>query len=252
MAINKTSIWDALGDTKVNMSFKEWLAVDKQAAKDLYDGIRYLHGRTPCNPNPNSHTTAQINAVNLVELDEKDGDEDEDSDDEGVSDSYLFDSELEHEDDNGYHSDTSVTQYPYNPISMGVARPFAIQVNINGHQVEAIADTGASVSVISKPLATRLELPVNKDLMSIQQLDERDTTPNGVCVNVPVQIGGKLRREHCSVLHRYSYLAYHGCVPMASRSILQHLLCQYRLKRARRTLWCRDILMPRLWDKVLE
>lgn len=93
-------------------------------------------------------------------------------DDDSCSESYLFDSEFEDDDNNGYHSDTSITQYPYNPESMGAARPFAVQVLINGHQVEPIADTDAPVSVISKPLAQRFNLPVNKDLMSIQQLDE--------------------------------------------------------------------------------
>lgn len=225
VAINKTSIWDALGDTQVNMSFKEWLSIDKQAAKDLCDGIRFIHGRKP-----RTAVSKQVNAVNLVEPDdeeeedgndEESGDEeeeekeewsglDDDDDGESVSESYLFDSEFENDDPEGYHSDTSVTQYPYNPASMGAARPFAVQVNINGEKVEAIADTGASVSVISKPLAKRLNLPINKDLMSIQQLDERDTTPNGVCVNVPVQIGGKLRREHCSVLDRKSDLLLLG------------------------------------------
>lgn len=222
VAVNKTSIWDALGDTQVNMSFKEWLSIDKQAAKDLCDGIRFLHGRKP-----RAAVSKQVNAVNLAELDDVDGDDEEsgeeeeeekeewggldDDDDEGsVSESYLFDSEFEDDDLEGYYSDTSVTQYPYNPASMGAARPFAVQVNINGEVVEAIADTGASVSVISKPLGKRLNLPINKDLMSIQQLDERDTSPNGVCVNVPVQIGGKLRREHCSVLDRKSDLLLLG------------------------------------------
>lgn len=88
-------------------------------------------------------------------------------DDDSCSESYLFDSEFEDDDDNGYHSDTSFTQYPYNPESVRAARPFAVQVLINGELVEAIADTGASVSVISKPLAQRLNLPVNKDLICL-------------------------------------------------------------------------------------
>lgn len=212
VSVNKNNIWDALGDAKVNMSFKEWLAVDKKAAKDLCDGIRFLHGRKP-----RTNISKPVNAVHLVELEdeddddeESDDDQEEDDDDESASESYLFDSEFEDDDDNGYQSDTSITQYPYNPESMGAARPFAVEVRINGVKVEAIADTGASVSVISKPLAKRLNLPINKDLMSIQQLDERDTKPNGICVNVPVQIGGKLRREHCSVLERESDLLLLG------------------------------------------
>ena len=224
---NKIDIWDALGDTQVNMSFKDWIAIDKQAAKDLCDGIRFIHGRksrttTTATTMSNLPVATQVNAVNLVEPDEDDDGDDEQEeheedeewdelhDGESDSESYLFDSEFEDEDDNGYHSDTSITQYPYSPESMGAARPFAVQVDINGHVVEAIADTGASVSVISKPLAKRLQLPINQDLMSIQQLDERDTKPNGVCVNVPVRIGGKLRREHCSVLERHSDLLLLG------------------------------------------
>lgn len=222
VSIDRSSIWDVLGDTKVDMSFKEWLAIDKQAAKDLCDGIRYLHGRKPRTPKSNSLTAAQVNVVNLAgsDADEEESEMEEeekeewdglgDGDGESDSESYLFDSEFEDDDDNGYHSDTSITQYPYSPESMGAARPFAVQVDINGHVVEAIADTGASVSVISKPLAQRLKLPINQDLMSIQQLDERDTKPNGVCVNVPVKIGGKLRREHCSVLDRQSDLLLLG------------------------------------------
>ncbi|CDH61240.1 hypothetical protein RO3G_10233 [Lichtheimia corymbifera JMRC:FSU:9682] len=226
---NKVNIWDALGDTQVNMSLKDWLAIDKQAAKDLCDEIRFIHGRKPRNNASKQPVATQVNAVNLVEQDGEESDESEDEEeveedeeekeewdelggegDESDSELYLFESEFEDEDQDGYHSDTSITQYPYNPESMGAARPFAVQVNINGESVEAIADTGASVSVISKPLAKRLHLPINKDLMSIQQLDERDTKPNGVCVNVPVEIGGKLRREHCSVLDRQSDLLLLG------------------------------------------
>lgn len=221
--IDKKSIWDALGETQVNMSFKEWLSIDKQAAKDLCDGIRFIHGRKP----RKSTTTqlpmsTQVNAVNLVGSDAEESEEELKDEEEGwdelddgdgeesSSESYRFDSEFEDEDEDGYHSDTSITQYPYNPESMGAARPFAVKVEINGEPVEAIADTGASVSVISKPLARRLNLPINKDLMSIQQLDERDTKPNGVCVNVPVHIAGKLRREHCTVLDRQSELLLLG------------------------------------------
>lgn len=167
--VDKCSIWDALSDTKVNMSFKEWLTVDKQAAKDLCDGIRFIHGRKP-----RTTVSKQVNAVNLVELDDEEDEEGsvveevlDGYDDDSCSESYLFDSEFEDDDDNGYHSDTSFTQYPYNPESVRAARPFAVQVLINGELVEAIADTGASVSVISKPLAQRLNLPVNKDLICL-------------------------------------------------------------------------------------
>ncbi|CDH61066.1 krab-a domain-containing protein [Lichtheimia corymbifera JMRC:FSU:9682] len=211
-----------LSSRKSCISFKDWLAIDKQAAKDLCNGIRFIHGRKPRNVTTSPPISTQVNAVRVVgsdvEEDEEVMEEKEEvweekwdgGGEESDSESYLFDSEFEDEDNDGYQSDTSITQYPYNPESMGAARPFAVEVQINGVKVEAIADTGASVSVISKPLAKRLKLPINKDLMSIQQLDERDTKPNGICVNVPVQTGGKLRREHCSVLDRESDLLLLG------------------------------------------
>ncbi|KAJ8652128.1 hypothetical protein O0I10_012233 [Lichtheimia ornata] len=164
---NKQNIWDALGNAQVNMSFKDRLAIDKQAAKDLCDGIRSIHGRKPRKTTTNLPLSTQVNAVNLVGSDgeesevedekeeewevedekEEEWEDELDGDDEGsASESYLFDSEFEDDDADGYLSDGSITQYPYNPESMGTARPFAVKVHINGEPVEAIADTGFSVS----------------------------------------------------------------------------------------------------------
>lgn len=138
--------------------------------------------------------------VNLGEHTHSDSSESE----EGA---YLFDSEFspsDAEELDGYESDDSVTHYPYSPEAMGKARPFFVEVQIHGELVEAVVDTRASVPVISKPLSDRLGLKMNDDLMSIQQLDESDSKASGVCVDVPLRIGGKLQCEHCTVLDRRS------------------------------------------------
>lgn len=120
---NKLNIWDALGETQVNISFKDWLAIDKQAAKDLCDGIRFIHGRKPRNATTSPPISTQVNAVRVVGSDveedeevmeekEEEWEEKWDGDgEESDSESYLFDSEFEDEDNDGYQSDTSITQY---------------------------------------------------------------------------------------------------------------------------------------------
>lgn len=63
------SIWnksDHLSNTKVNMSFKEWLAIDKQVGRGPYDGIRYLHGKVFDNTEKVPHGLATVGHQELL------------------------------------------------------------------------------------------------------------------------------------------------------------------------------------------
>ncbi|KAG1404277.1 hypothetical protein G6F58_010210 [Rhizopus delemar] len=76
-------------------------------------------------------------------------------------------------------------------------------VSINGRTVECVFDSGASVSVISGGLASKLGLVPSNDELWLSGFDSRTAgKPSKVVVDVPVVISGCLRPEHMCILER--------------------------------------------------
>ncbi|KAI8374766.1 uncharacterized protein BYT42DRAFT_577605 [Radiomyces spectabilis] len=148
------------------MTVAERLALDKEAVKQLQEGLRFLHRRKPCNARDKGKAKHDPMVVNLArpasESDESgysDGSEGESTD------SYLFDidTESESETETESESEESDIGYPYDYKRMDKSTPLMVK----GHRMQAVVDTGTSVSVISKPLAKRLGLPFNHDRMAV-------------------------------------------------------------------------------------
>ncbi|KAI8367487.1 uncharacterized protein BYT42DRAFT_549530 [Radiomyces spectabilis] len=163
--IQETKIWDLMTKTDARMSLAERIALDKQAARDIQDGIRFLHGRKPRARQSESGSSARPVAVNAaVKAEEEENSTTEESDD-----SFLFTTETDYETD---EEGVSEFEYPYDFSRMDRSTPLLMPVKIKNREVIAVVDTGASVSVISKPLALELGLPFNEDVMAIEMLDE--------------------------------------------------------------------------------
>ncbi|ORZ07195.1 hypothetical protein BCR42DRAFT_442906 [Absidia repens] len=124
-------------------------------------------------------------------------------------DSYLYPSGYSSDDESsevesevedslsGYESeDDTHYEYAYDINRLKEASPFMVTAKIGKLETEAVVDTGAATSVISKGLARKLGLKVNGDRMTIEQLDGNPSKPNGVCEQVRLRVGGKLRPEH--------------------------------------------------------
>ncbi|KAI8363965.1 uncharacterized protein BYT42DRAFT_609052 [Radiomyces spectabilis] len=180
----------------------ERLALDKEAVKQLQEGLRFLHGRKPRNARDKGKAKHDPMVVNLARPASE-------SDESGYSDGSE-DTESESETETESKSEESDIGYPYDYKRMDKSTPLMVDVMVKGHRVQAVVDTGASVSVISKPLAKRLGLPFNHDRMAIQMLDETSSGATRMCPNVPVVIQGKRRPEHCTVQDRPSDLLILG------------------------------------------
>ena len=83
---------------------------------------------------------------------------------------------------------------------MKKAQPSRVYITINNQLVEAILDTGAAVSVISKSLVDKLGITGEiRGKIPISGYGESKSIPCKVITNVDVRIGGRLRREHFCV-----------------------------------------------------
>lgn len=212
--VPKANIWDILKQVDSGISVAQFIATNKQAAKELTDGIRSLHGRKPKATNDIRQVNMAMPAGDVLTLDDLDY-SDEEIDFEDESDGGYFDGEdldddnssrvadtgSDFDNENDYDGDGSDTEYdyPYDYRVMSKSEPLVTDVSIHGKTIPAIIDTGASISVISEGLAQKLDLQYNDDTVSIQLLDGNNGKPGNIAPNVPVRIGGKLRREHFAV-----------------------------------------------------
>lgn len=209
--MGELDIWSVLKATDSGTSLAQLIATNKKVAGDIQAGIRFMHGRkrkslkaVDGGKRPQVYR-ATVKCVEDSETGDSEGDVDDDSDD---GDSYLYPSgysscdefsEVESEVEgslSGYESEDTHYEYAYNVNRLKEASPFMVNVKVGKVEVEAVVDTGAATSVISKGLARKLGLRVNGDLMTIEQLDGNPSKPNGVCEQVQMRIGGKLRPEH--------------------------------------------------------
>ncbi|KAG1095701.1 hypothetical protein G6F40_012350 [Rhizopus arrhizus] len=202
---SKVNVWDVLSRTNAGASVADLLAVDRTACKDLVDGVRYLRqgkrtaavGSTGPHRNGSSSVPMVVDTVQPTDTDWSsvgtDGNEDSWSEGSSVDFSVSdVDSQV-----------SSVYRYPYSLDNMKGSSPFKGLVSINGRTVECVFDSGASVSVISGGLASKLGLVPSNDELWLSGFDSRTAgKPSKVVVDVPVVISGCLRPEHMCILER--------------------------------------------------
>ncbi|OBZ80195.1 hypothetical protein A0J61_11756, partial [Choanephora cucurbitarum] len=174
------NIWERLRHLDSGLTMLHWVAIDRDAAKDLVDGLRDLRVQRPKQTKKHLaalatgtgvHQGALINVVDNDQDFDSDGydsdsdgdysDYDSEGDGSSTSDSSSLASELaliDKTNDRDFSDMDSVYQYPYHLNKIRVSSPLRGVISINGQAVEAVFDTGASVSVISKNLADSLGL----------------------------------------------------------------------------------------------
>jgi hypothetical protein len=219
--VTRSKIWDKMLDSDTGLTFAEWVAIDTDVQKDLVDGIRFLredkrkrnatarknkaHNVTPVVTQTTTQTANAVNAVNHNNYNNSDAEDDEGSE---IFDSvYFSDSSNVTADSIGDSSDSesleneSVYEYAYDLTKMKSCSPLKGMISINGTPVEAVVDSGASVSVIGKHLADELGLvPSDDEIPLVGFNDENVKTPSKVIMSVPIMIAGRLLRpEHMCV-----------------------------------------------------
>ncbi|ORZ23352.1 hypothetical protein BCR42DRAFT_433021 [Absidia repens] len=219
--VGETDVWSVLKSTDSGVSLAQLIATNKKVAGDIQAGIRCMHGpkkKSVKIDNKGKGPQVYRASVRCIENsdDEVSSGGEYDSRSEGSDDSsegndvdsYLYPSgyssgdessevESEVEDSSfGYESDDTHYEYAYDINRLKEASPFMVTAKIGKLETEAVVDTGAATLVISKGLAKKLGLRVNGDRMTIEQLDGNPSKPNGVCEQVRLRVGGKLRPEH--------------------------------------------------------
>ncbi|KAI8364139.1 uncharacterized protein BYT42DRAFT_550448 [Radiomyces spectabilis] len=196
------------------MTIAQWLAVDKEATKEVQAGLRFIHGRKSRAKPSNPVRTNQVDKgkaperalqVNYQGIITEGRDEDSvfaDTEERWSTEDEF--SEIDSEDDHysGYESDDTIFDYPYDPERLQKATPLIVRASIKGQEKDFVVDTGAACSLISKGLAQRLNLPINSTKFSVELITGTYSALNRVCKNVSIQVGGKLRPEHFLVLER--------------------------------------------------
>lgn len=172
------------------MSVADWLAIDKAAVRDIRDGLRFLHGRKPKAQNKET-TQAQVNAMAVDDSDSDSWETD------GDTESVIMDSDVS---DWDYDTDDTEDDHVYDLDALKTSRPMRAPVVINGECVQAVFDTGASISVISKSLADKLKLKTTGDTLQLSSLGRDAGSPSQVTANVPICVAGKYRPDHMCIL----------------------------------------------------
>jgi hypothetical protein len=206
---SRLNIWDKLGKTDSGLSLLDWIAIDKDAGRDLTDGLRDLRIQRPkrtkrhlAGMNMASGGVNDPMVVNVVDQDEGAYDSGGDSSNydsdyseiSTVESDYIDDSDLE------FSDVESVYRYPYNLNRMKISSPMRGVIEICGKPVVACFDSGASISVISKKLADSLGLVPNGDSLNLVGFDNKKATSRSeIVMDVPVKVAGKLRPDHMCI-----------------------------------------------------
>ncbi|KAG2213623.1 hypothetical protein INT45_000984, partial [Circinella minor] len=185
--LDQPDVWERLKELDSGLSMAQWLALDKKAYVDVRDGLKYLHGRN--NPN-NKVQRMEVNAVDIDAItdDEEEtersieGEETTDGDIETDWDSTWSEGSRDNDDiiqgnHDGYESDDTEYHYPYDLQKMKKSIPLRGPVVINGHVIQAIFDTGASMSMISQSLVNKLDLVSSGDRLTVSTMDDKSRRP---------------------------------------------------------------------------
>ncbi|KAI8364162.1 uncharacterized protein BYT42DRAFT_213887, partial [Radiomyces spectabilis] len=186
-------IWDKLQHTDAGLTMADWLYLERQAGNDIAAGIRYWRRRKPAKEN-----SMQVNNLEVLSDSEDSLDLGSQASSETESDVLEWEKDMEWESDTD-SVDTNDMTYPYDLSKMRVGSPLKGKISINGHEVEAVFDTGASVSVIGKDLSDRLGLATNGDQMHLSGFNIGNKDPSDITTDVPICVAGKIRPEHMCV-----------------------------------------------------
>lgn len=198
--LSKKDIWSRLLSMDAGLSIADWLAMDKRAYNDIRDGLRYLHGRISRARDVTQTQDTAMMDVNHVEPEEE-SDWSDDSWEEGEYELFGSDiGDLDAASLDGYESDDTGAGYPYNYERMKNSRPLRAPISIHDVCIDAVFDTGASVSVISKGLADQIGLKTTNDTLQLSSLGEATGPSCRIVRDVPIRIAGKLRKEHMCVI----------------------------------------------------
>jgi hypothetical protein len=210
--IKKSQVWNTLKQSPANISLAEWVAIDTTAQKDIVDGIRYLRESKHRKGKQTETTGVEIaQKVNNVNINNEEEEISEDSDEE-LSDSSNSDvdtsmtsnatsSEEDYWTDDDNSDMRSVYRYPYSLERMKNSSPLKAMISIQGKPVEAVFDSGAAVSVIGGGLANELGLVPNGDVLPLVGIQsDKKVTYSKIVMDVPLNLGGKIRPDHMTIL----------------------------------------------------
>ena len=232
-------MWSRLLNSDAGISLAEWIALDKEAAAELIDGIRFLRetnrktkvakldksGTTGALAEPTHVVDSDIAMVGNVDLDESEYDRGETDDDNSYfssepeldSTSSTASSEmlsvvsnvsmsefLPQQEDLEFSDTESVHHYHYDLQKLKSGSPLRGTVYINTMPINCVFDTGASLSVISKSLCDKLALIPNGDKVQLVGFDNdaKAIPPADIVMNVPICVDltrNKIRPEHFAV-----------------------------------------------------
>lgn len=178
------------------VSILQYLAKDKNASRRLRKNLVAIHRAKP----GNGGTTVVINELKHG----KSGDDEEESfysNEEELSDEDGSSTNSSYEDyssgDDNDDVDT-VIEYLFDLKKLMNSQPMRTMVAIGGTLFIATVGTGAAISVMSRRLADRLGLQlvkVNKRF-ALTGFNDAVNETSVVAKDVPLRIGGKLRRKH--------------------------------------------------------
>ncbi|SAM01670.1 hypothetical protein [Absidia glauca] len=179
------NIWQAFKETKAPLSMADWFSIDKSAYKNVRDGLRYLHGRSVKSGGAAPMVVGDAAVMNgeddvlVGSTGAVDGAPGYDSDSD---DSWLSDGEVDRgAAEDGYETDDTEYFYPYDYNKMRSSKSFCAPIVIGSTVVNAVFDSGASVSVIGSDWAQKLELSAIRAAGKLRPEHMRTKT-NGLCL----------------------------------------------------------------------
>lgn len=248
--LKRSKVWSKMLNTEAGISVAEWLYLDKDAAAEVVDGLRYLkeskvRSRKKVSPGVGASTsgagvdgltagkgvgvsngvTAGVggvlrsnamdigilettgneivgdnNLVNEVDFDGSSYDAETGTESSYDSSSFSGSDIADEGSDLEFSEMESVYGYPYDLQKMKSSSPLRATISINGKNIEAVFDTGASVSILGSDICTSLGLVPNGDNLHLVGFNsESAPSTSNVVMNVPINIGGKIRPEHMAV-----------------------------------------------------
>lgn len=218
ITLRRQDIWQKLDKVDAGLSMTEWLYLDKQASKDMMDGIRTMRSkrkkittgrdnRQLITAEPIPRTPKRVPVVAAVGVGDSDSSSWEE-DDSSVSSELTFGTtttntsnpdSIENSENAIRDDEGSLVDYPYNLQSMRNSAPLKGPVSVNGMVFECTFDSGAAVSVMNSGLATKLGLQANGDRMHLTSFDSKTREPCHIVQSVPIRVGGHLRAEHMCI-----------------------------------------------------
>ncbi|KAG1122096.1 hypothetical protein G6F42_011800 [Rhizopus arrhizus] len=203
------NVWNKLAELDSGLSILDWVAIDKDAAKDLVDGLRDLRKQRPKRTKRHllemdggiKEPPNKINVVDNVVGESDNSSEGSSYYDSDTSNGSTISSSSNTDSDLNFDDTHSVYRYPYDLSKMKWSSPLKAEVSINGRKVIACFDTGGSISVISRSLCEALGMAYNGDSLQLVGFNNESAGARAdIVMDVPICIQGKhIRPEHMCV-----------------------------------------------------